>query len=128
MGSYQKNKNTDALISIQAYYENASLFFKTQQHGETYMKYMINITVVLFLLFFSGMSISWDGYDYGEGSYVEIDKGNLVREGENIEIYDYGTGEYSDVEVQSVTGSGGYGVEVEVYDYNTGEYRTLDMD
>ncbi len=72
-------------------------------------------------------AIAWDGYDYDKGSYVEIDKGNLVREGQDIEIYDYGTGEYKDVEVQSITGSGS-GAEVEVYDYDTGEYRTLDMD
>lgn len=70
---------------------------------------------------------AWDGYDYDKGSYVEIDKGNLVREGQDIEIYDYGTGEYKDVEVQSITGSGS-GAEVEVYDHETGEYRTLDME
>ncbi|MCZ6804092.1 MAG: DUF5334 family protein [Proteobacteria bacterium] len=71
--------------------------------------------------------LAWDGYDYESGSYVEIEGGNLVRPGQDIEIYDYGTGEYRDVEVQSITGSGS-GAEVEVYDYNTGEYRTLDMD
>jgi len=82
---------------------------------------------ILFVVLFSSSAIAWDGYDYDKGSYVEIDKGNLVREGEDIEIYDYGTGEYKNVEVQSITGSG-YGAEVEVYDYDTGEYRTLDMD
>ncbi len=71
--------------------------------------------------------IAWDGYDYEKGSYVEIEKGNLVRPGQDVEIYDYGTGEYKDVEVQSISGSGS-GAEVEVYDYDKGEYRTLDMD
>lgn len=70
---------------------------------------------------------AWDGYDYESGSYVEIDKGNLVRPGQDIEIYDYGTGEYKDVEVQSIRGSGS-GAEVEVYDYDKGEYRTLEME
>lgn len=73
------------------------------------------------------LSYAWDGYDYESGSYVDIDKGNLVRPGQDIEIYDHGTGEYNDVEVQSIRGSGS-GAEVEVYDYDTGEYRTLDMD
>ena len=70
---------------------------------------------------------AWVGYDYGSGSYIEIDKGNLVRPGRDIEIYDYGTGTYKDVTVESINGSG-YGTEVEVYDYDTNEYRTFDMD
>ena len=28
----------------------------------------------------------WTGYDYDENSYVEIEKGELVREGKEIEI------------------------------------------
>jgi pyruvate/2-oxoglutarate/acetoin dehydrogenase E1 component len=72
-------------------------------------------------------AFAWDGYDYQKGSYVEIEKGNLVRPGKDIEIYNYSTGEYKDVEVQSIHGSGS-GAEVEVYDYDTSEYRTLDMD
>lgn len=79
------------------------------------------------LLIIPSLSYGWDGYDHEAGSYVEIGKGNLVREGQEIEVYDYGTGNYNNVEVQSVTGSGS-GAEVEVYDYDSGEYRTLDMD
>jgi hypothetical protein len=82
----------------------------------------------IFLFIFIGISLNaWDGYDYDKSSYVEIDSGNLVRSGNDIEIYDYGSGEYKDVEVQSVESYGG-STEVEVYDYNTGEYRTLEMD
>ena len=87
----------------------------------------MKLTAVFLALILPTLSYAWDGYDYESGSYVEIDKGNLVRPGQNIEIYDYGTGEYKDVEVQSIHGSGS-GAEVEVYDYDTGEYRTLDMD
>lgn len=87
------------------------------------MKKMILICS-LFLL--PGPVIAWDGYDYGEGSVVEIEKGNLVRPGESIEVYDYSDGSYHDVEVESIERSGG-SVEVEVYDHDTGEYRTLDM-
>ena len=82
---------------------------------------------LLIIIFVPVFAFAWDGYDYESGSYVEIDKGNLVRPGKDIEVYDYGTSEYKDVEVQSIRDSGS-GTEVEVYDYDTGEYRTLDMD
>lgn len=79
------------------------------------------------LLLLPSLAGAWDGYDYESGSSVEIEKGNLVRPGNEIEIYDSATGEYRDVEVQSIRSSGS-GAEVEVYDYDTGEYRTLDME
>ncbi|MBI4825674.1 MAG: DUF5334 family protein [Nitrospirae bacterium] len=87
------------------------------------MQLLIGLLIVLVPF----TSIAWDGYDYDKGSFVEIGKGNLVREGEEIEIYDYGTGEFKNVEVQSITDNGS-GAEVEVYDNDTGESRTLDMD
>ena len=76
---------------------------------------------------FINIAYAWDGYDYESGSYIEINKGNLVRPGRDIEIYDYSSGEYKDVEVQSITGYGS-SKELEVYDYDTGEYRTFEMD
>ena len=83
----------------------------------------------IFVLIFINFSIygEWNGYDWDSGSYVDIESGNLVREGQDIEIYDWGTGSYSDVEVTDIN-SFGSGAEVEVYDYSTGEYRILDMD
>ena len=77
----------------------------------------------MLLLSFINPVFAWDGYDYDTGSYVEIESGNLVREGNDIDVYNYDTGEYTNYEVQSV-----YGNEVEVYDYDTGEYKTFDMD
>lgn len=70
---------------------------------------------------------AWSGFDYDKGSYVEIEKGNLVRSGRDIEIYDHGKGEYRDVNVESIRRLGSR-VEVEVTDNETGETRTLDMD
>lgn len=70
---------------------------------------------------------AWDGYDYEKGAYVEIDKGNLVRSGNDIEIYDYSDGSYKDVTVESITRYGNT-VEVEVTDNETGESRTIEMD
>ncbi len=87
----------------------------------------MKVIVAFLALTLSTIACAWDGYDYESGSNVEIDKGNLVRPGQDIEVYDYDTGDYRDVEVQSIRGSGS-GTEVEVYDYDTGEYRTLDME
>jgi hypothetical protein len=82
--------------------------------------------IFLLTLFVVTSASAWDGYDYENGTYVEIDKGNLVREGHNIEIYDY-SGGYKDVEVTGISRSGGE-VEVEVYDSKTGQHRTLSME
>lgn len=84
-------------------------------------------TLIIFFILFSSTVFAWDGYDYESGSHVEIDNGNLVREGEDIEVYDYGSREYKNVTVNAIDGYGS-SLEVEVYDHNTGEYRTFDMD
>lgn len=77
---------------------------------------------------FAGASaFAWDGYDYENGASVEIQKGNLVRPGRDIEIYDYNKGEYREVTVESIRRVG-RSVEIEVTDNETGETRTLDMD
>lgn len=84
--------------------------------------------LILALTIFASSTISaWEGFDYETSSYVEIESGQLVRTGRDIEVYNYSTGEYTEVEVQSMTNYGGK-VEVEVYDYDTGEYSTLEMD
>jgi hypothetical protein len=84
---------------------------------------MKKVFLLIAMLLLSCPAVAWDGYDYETGNYIEIEKGNLVRSGNDIEIYDYQTGTYKNVEVQSVSSD-----EVEVYDYETGEYRTFDMD
>ena len=72
-------------------------------------------------------SLAWDGVDTESGNDVEIGSGNLVRPGRDIEVYDYGSGSYRDVEVQSIRRSGS-SVEVEVYDNESGEHRTFEME
>ena len=79
------------------------------------------------LLLSASTAFAWDGYDWEKGSDVEIDKGNLVRPGLEIEIYDHGDGEYRTVEVESIRNVGSV-VEVEVYDSDAGEHRTLEME
>ena len=83
--------------------------------------------ILSFLVLVAPAAIAWDGYDYDKGSHVEIEKGNLVREGQDIEIYDYSGGGYKDVEVTGISRSGS-SVDVEIYDHDSGEYRTLTMD
>lgn len=78
------------------------------------------------LILLTSQVFAWEGYDPLNNTPVAIDKGNLVREGEAIELLDYSTGQYHSVDVESVRQIGG-STEVEVFDYNTGEFRILDM-
>jgi hypothetical protein len=96
---------------------------------EEKMKIVQSLLFVFAILFFviTSDANAWDGYDYEKGAYIEIEKGNLVREGETIEIYDYNDGEYKDVDVESIENYGST-VEVEVYDPETGETRILEME
>lgn len=86
-----------------------------------------------FLGFFLALSLiataalSWDGTNAETGDCVEIERGNLVRSGEEIEVYDCASGSYRYLEVEDVDGSG-YGVEIEAYDPETGEYIYLEME
>jgi hypothetical protein len=70
---------------------------------------------------------AWSGFDYETGSYIEIESGNLVRTGNEIEFYDYATGSYHYGVVESMR-SYGSSVEVEVFDYETGTYRYFEME
>jgi len=91
-------------------------------------KFLVFVCIIFLIIFFAlKPSLAWEGYDYEKGDYIEIEKGNLVREGKDIEIYDYSDGEYRDVEVESIEDHGS-SVEIEVYDYETGEYRTFEME
>lgn len=78
---------------------------------------------LLFVIVNHCLCDGWDGYDWQVGEYIEIDKGNLVRKGLDIEVYHSSNGEYHEEEVVSVNTN-----ELETYDYTTGEYRSYDMD
>lgn len=87
----------------------------------------MKLTTAIILLLSTTVTYAWDGYDHERGSYVEIEKDNLVRAGREIEYYDYGSGEYKYGYVESID-SYGSSVEIEIYDSDTGEYRTFEMD
>ena len=88
--------------------------------------FFIIICFSLFCLFITDTAGAWDGTNRF-GHSIEIESGNLVRGGNDIEIYNWDTGRYEDVEVESINRFGG-SVEIEVYNWNTGEYDTLEMD
>ena len=91
------------------------------------MKISICLIIGLLPIFFGVYLWAWEGYDYETGNYIDIERGNLVRPGQEIEFYDYESGEYHGAEVQDIQESGS-SAEVEVYDSNTGEYRTFEME
>lgn len=70
---------------------------------------------------------AWGGYDYDSGSFIEIEKGNLVRPGREIEYFDYGSGQYRYGTVESMNRYGST-VEVEIYDHQGRGHRTFEMD
>ncbi|WP_419828336.1 DUF5334 family protein [Methylobacterium sp.] len=71
-------------------------------------------------------ALAWDGTDTGTGNIVEIEKGQTVRQGHEVEFFDYGSGSYRSIDVNSVRGSGS-SVEVEGTD-SSGNAITLEMD
>ena len=82
--------------------------------------------VYIFFLFSFSPSFSWEGYDYNKGAYIEIEKGNLVRDGETIEFYEYGEG-YKTLNVDSIEKNGSY-VYIIGTDSETSEEREFEMD
>lgn len=88
---------------------------------------LLQLILTVFVFFLSTNLGAWDGTDEETGNDVEIEAGNLVRLGNDIEIYDSEDGSYHDAEVQSIRLYGNT-VEVEVYDYEEGECRTLEME
>jgi len=88
-------------------------------------KLLFFITIIFFSL--TGIVWAWDGYDWERGTYIEIEKGNLVRKGKDIEIFDYSDNSYHNVEVESIYRYGD-SVEIEVYDYDIDEYRIFEME
>lgn len=85
------------------------------------MKKILLISLLISNLF------SWSGYDHENDTDIEIEQGNLVRSGNDIEYYDYNDGEYKNAQVDSIR-SYGNSVELNVIDEETGEYRTFEME
>jgi hypothetical protein len=91
------------------------------------MKRLFLGTFFFCLMFITTHAFAWSGKNVETGTDIEIEEGNLVRVGEDIEIYDYDNNEYKTVEVEDVTRYGD-SVEIETYDYKTGETETFEME
>ena len=87
---------------------------------------VVRILASLALCVSSSVAMGWDGYDLETGTFVEIERGNLVREGREIEVHEYGEG-YKQFQVEAINETGS-SVELEVMDLETGELRTFEMD
>ena len=71
---------------------------------------------------------AWDGENTDTGAPVEIEKGQLVREGRTVEYYDYEKGEYREMDVDDMTSNYSGGVTIEGTDSETGETIEIEME
>lgn len=88
---------------------------------------MRNVVLLLAFSIVALPALAWDGIDSASGESVSIERGNLVRSGQDIKFYDVAKGETRTATVESVTTSGS-GADVEIYDHDSGETRTLEME
>ncbi|WP_461655131.1 DUF5334 family protein [Methylorubrum aminovorans] len=87
---------------------------------------MARFASAFILVLLAWPAAAWDGSDGSSGNSVEIEKGQTVRRGREVEFYDHGTGSYRTIDVDSVHRRG-RGVEIEGTD-SDGNSVTLDMD
>lgn len=66
---------------------------------------------------------AWEGYDSDTNSYITIGEGNLVKEGEIIQIYNHRTGSTESVFISNFLDDNMF----VVYDSDNDTYRTFTM-
>jgi hypothetical protein len=89
--------------------------------------YLLNLLIsFLICIFFVPSAIAWEGQDLDSGHSIEIEQGNLVREGEKIEVYDPIDGTHSSIDISNID-SFGSNVTIEGTDEDTGDLRTFEM-
>ena len=86
----------------------------------------ISVAIGLVLAATAIPALAWDGTDKN-GNAVEIDSGNLVRTGDDIEYYNYADGEYHDATVDGIARYGNE-VVIDVTDDDTGYSHELTME
>lgn len=94
--------------------------------GGAHINGVVRPAILLIWLASASGAAAWDGTHSETGNTIEIEKGQTVRSGREIEFFDYGTGGYRTMDVDSVRRSGS-SVEIEGTDAN-GNSVTLDMD
>ncbi|MGV8948976.1 MAG: DUF5334 family protein [Candidatus Paracaedibacter sp.] len=86
-----------------------------------------NVLISLLLcIFLISRIVAWTGQEMGSGNSVEIEPGNFVREGENIEFYDSSDGDTRSLDILSIDRLGNT-VTIEGIDSETGDVRTFEM-
>jgi len=84
----------------------------------------------LFIIFFfslSSQSYAWSGYDFDNKVDIEIDEGNLVREGLLIQFYDSRTDNYHGGKILLMESHPG-GIELKIKDLDLDIIRTFIME
>lgn len=100
--------------------------FGIRRKNERKKMNILKIATVILVISSSINCYAWDGFDYDSSTFIEIEKGNLVREGSDIEFYDYSDG-YKTGTVDSITKIGSR-LEIEITEDQTGSSRTFEMD
>ena len=86
----------------------------------------LSLLFILINIMLSRVCFAWNGYDYQNNAAIEIESGNLVREGSIIKIYDWKKDEYHNVEIKMIDGNFS-GTKMEVYDFDDKKIRFLEM-
>ena len=90
------------------------------------MKKLKFITICGILILSINQALAWDGYDYENKSDIEINEGNLVREGSVIQFYESKIDNYRTAKVISMDSVAG-GVKLQVKDLDSEAERTFIM-
>ncbi len=79
-------------------------------------------------LFFCGTKacLAWDGYDYDNKTAIEIETGNLVREGLVIQFYDSKANDYHAAKVLFMESDAG-GTRIQLQDLDSQKERVFIM-
>ncbi|MGV8056732.1 MAG: DUF5334 family protein [Smithellaceae bacterium] len=85
--------------------------------------------IISLILIFPLTVFSWDGYDYENGNYIEINDSDIpaLAPGAIIEIYDNEDNNHHAVQIISISKTLDE-TNIEAYDQDTDEYRTFEME
>lgn len=83
--------------------------------------------IILTLLLTNQNAFAWSGYDFENKIDIEIESGNLVREGLTFQFYDSQTDEYHNAKVLFLEEGIG-GQNLQIFDFETKKTRTFIME
>lgn len=84
--------------------------------------YWIMILFALFMVV-CGPAFAEEGYDYEDGSDINIEEGDSSKEGSEIDVFNEDTGTF-DTETVESSSSG----EVDTFDEDTGQFHTYETE